>query len=777
MGSSLFSIGLTGLNAAQAGLITTSHNISNAGTAGYSRQNTVQSTNPAMFTGAGFFGEGTRVDTVKRAYNAFLNNQVLSADTKYNEYNTYSTEIAQIDNMLADATVGLSPALESFFGGVQEVAANPSSIPARQSMISTAESLVSRLRNLSDRLDDVRGGLESQIGETVGAISTYAKNIAEVNNKIMIAQQAGSAQPANDLLDRRDQLIQELNQLVRVSTNVDSDGAMSIFIGTGQPLVVGSIATTLKALPAISDPSRLDANILTQNGGAIAIPESLLGGGKLGGLLAMRSGALDSAQNQLGLIAVGIGTAFNAQHALGQDLNGKLGGDFFNQAEVSVTRYSNASTAFPAVDFTDVSKLSGDDYKLTFTDTVGSYTLKRVSDGAAVSAADVGLSITPNAISMVGDSFLIQPTRYAAGNFAVTLTDTRMVAAAAPLSARSGSTGLLSTAASNGATTISAPTVSSNDKLASLNAANSVFTYNAGTGNLDLSGLPSGMSVSYTDASGTVVGPAAAASIPYTSGMTVALWHAGASGNVQDVSFSISGAPANGNTFMLGGGTSNLGTASISAPVVTNTQNLGSLQASLTTLNYNSGANTLSVNNLPAGMSVAYTPLNGAQQVSAAGAPVPYSSGMSIAFGHADASGAFVQEVSFAVSGAPQNADQFVIGANTSGVSDSRNAVLLGNLQTTKMLLSANGQPSATLQSVYSQLVSSVGNKAREVNVNRDAQESLVEQATAAQKSAAGVNLDEEAANLIRYQQAYQAAGKVMSIASKLFDQVLSLGA
>ena len=777
MGSSLFSIGLTGLNAAQAGLITTSHNISNAGTAGYSRQNTVQSTNPAMFTGAGFFGEGTRVDTVKRAYNAFLNNQVLAADTKYNEYDTYSTEIAQIDNMLADASVGLSPALESFFGGVQEVAANPSSIPARQSMISTAQSLVSRLRNLSERLDEVRGGLESQIGETVGAISTYAKNIAEVNNKIMVAQQAGSAQPANDLLDTRDQLIQELNQLVRVSTNVDSDGAMSIFIGTGQPLVVGSTATTLKALPSIADPSRLDANILTQNGGAIAIPESLLGGGKLGGLLAMRSGALDSAQNQLGLIAVGIGTAFNAQHALGQDLNGKLGGDFFNQAEVSVTRYSNASTAFPAVDFTDVSKLSGDDYKLTFTDTVGSYTLKRVSDGAAVSAADVGLSITPASTSMVGDSFLIQPTRHAAGNFAVTLTDTRMVAAAAPLNARTGSTGLLSTTASNGATAISAPTIWSNDRLANLDAANSVFTYNAGTGNLDPSGLPSGTLVSYTNASGSVVGPAAAASIPYTSGMTVALWHTGSSGNVKDVSFSISGAPANGNTFLLGGGSSNLGTASISAPVVTNTQNLASLQAGLTTLNYNSSANTLSVNNLPSGMRVAYTPLNGTQQVSAPGTPVPYTSGMSIAFGHTDTSGAFVQEVSFAVSGAPQNADRFAIGANTSGVSDSRNAVLLGKLQTTKTLLSANGQPSASFQSVYSQLVSSVGNKAREVNVNRDAQESLVEQATAAQKSAAGVNLDEEAANLIRYQQAYQAAGKVMSIASKLFDQVLSLGA
>ena len=97
-------------------------------------------------------------------------------------------------------------------------------------------------------------------------------------------------------------------------------------------------------------------------------------------------------------------------------------------------------------------------------------------------------------------------------------------------------------------------------------------------------------------------------------------------------------------------------------------------------------------------------------------------------------------------------------------------------MQTTKLLLSADGQPSATLQSVYSQLVSSVGNKSREAQVNRDAQESLVSQATEAQQSVAGVNLDEEAANLIRYQQAYQASSKVMTIASKLFDEVLSLG-
>ena len=649
MGSSLFNIGLTGLNAAQAGLVTTSHNIANAGTAGYSRQSTVQSTNPAMFTGSGFFGEGTRVDTVKRAYNAFLNNQVLSADTKFNEYDTYSTEISQIDNMLADTTVGLSPALQSFFSGVQEVAANPSSIPARQSMISTAQGLASRLNNLSQRLDDVRSGIETQISDTVSTISTYAKDIADINNKIMIAQQAGSAQPANDLLDQRDQLVQELNKLVRVSTNVDSDGAMSVFIGTGQPLVVGANPTTLKALPSTADPSRVDANIITQNGGTIAIPESLLGGGKLGGLLSMRSGALDAAQNQLGLIAVGISTAVNAQNALGQDLNGNLGGDVFTRPSVGVTRYTNASTAFPTVDYSDVSKLTGDDYKLTFTDTVGSYTLTRVSDGTAVTAANVGLSITPAAASSVGDSFLIQPTRYAAGNFGVTLSDTRMIAAAAPITA----------AISKG----------------------------------------------------------------------------------------------------------NLGSASITAPVVSSTADLASFGTAAAPLKLTYAAGSLT--GFPASLPVTYTPLNGSPIALAAPvASVPYTSGMTISVGG----------VSFSMSGAVQDNDSFTVGPNTGGVSDSRNAVLLGKLQTTKALLSANGQPSATYQSVYSQLVSTIGNKAREVSVNRDAQQSLVDQATSAQQSVAGVNLDEEAANLIRYQQAYQAAGKVMSIASKLFEQVLSLG-
>ena len=253
------------------------------------------------------------------------------------------------------------------------------------------------------------------------------------------------------------------------------------------------------------------------------------------------------------------------------------------------------------------------------------------------------------AASSVGDSFLIQPTRYAAGNFGVTLSDTRMIAAAAPITA----------AISKG----------------------------------------------------------------------------------------------------------NLGSATITAPVVSSTADLASFGTAAVPLKLTYAAGSLT--GFPASLPVTYTPLNGSPIALAAPvASVPYTSGMTISVGG----------VSFSMSGAIQDNDSFTVGPNTGGVSDSRNAVLLGKLQTTKALLSANGQPSATYQSVYSQLVSTIGNKAREVSVNRDAQQSLVDQATSAQQSVAGVNLDEEAANLIRYQQAYQAAGKVMSIASKLFEQVLSLG-
>jgi len=639
----LLSIGITGLNASQAALSTTSHNIANASTPGYSRQSIVQGTQTALYTGSGFLGQGTLVDTVRRSYDQYLENQVLSADTKRASLQIYEDQISQIDNLLADSTVGLSPALQTFFDGVQEVAANPSSVPARQSMISSAQAMAARFQYLDARLSEIRDGVEGSISSTVDSINTYATEIANLNQRIVTAEAAGGGQPANDLYDTRDNLIRELNQLVRVTTVSESDGSRSVFIGSGQPLVVGVQTTTLTATPSTEDPSRLAIGLQLPGGSSVEMPESLLSGGTLGGLLEFRRDALDTAQNKLGLLAVGITEAFNAQHRLGQDLDGNLGTDFFTPLTPSVTAISGA-TSTPSVAFSDIGKLTGGTYKLTYTDTTGGYTLVDRATGASVNAADVGISITPPGTTVTGESFVIEPTRYAAQNITVGITDTRLVAAAGPVRAVDG-VGNLGSASVDGLTVTSVA---------------GFATGSPHIGDYSLSFDSTNNRYDVFDASNTLIG----------------------------------------------------------------------------TVAYNPASDSAGVTRtLP-------SPLDGIQ---------------------------------ITLSGVPSNGDSFTIESNTGGVADNSNAVALGALQTTKTMLSASGNATANFQSTYSNLVSEIGNKTSQAKVSRIAQESLVEQATATRESLSGVNLDEEAANLIRYQQAYQASAKVMSIASTLFDEILSI--
>ena len=158
----------------------------------------------------------------------------------------------------------------------------------------------------------------------------------------------------------------------------------------------------------------------------------------------------------------------------------------------------------------------------------------------------------------------------------------------------------------------------------------------------------------------------------------------------------------------------------------------------------------------------------GAPTTYPAGTAVPYAAGDTLSFGG----------VSFTVSGAPGDGDTFTVANNTGGVGDNRNALLLAALQTANTLdrNSVSGQNTSTFQSAYGQLVNQIGNKAHELEVTSSAENNRLAQAVQSQQAESGVNLDEEATNLLRYQQAYQAAAKVMQTASTLFDVLLSLG-
>src|SRR5476649_2690597 len=241
--SSLLSIGKSGLLAAQVGLSTTGNNITNAGVVGYSRQAAIQSDTATLDQGFGFVGTGTEVTAVRRYYDNFLAVQLRNAESNQASLSTYTAQISQVDNLLADPTAGLSPALQDFFNGVQDATSNPASAASRQAMLSTADSLASRFQGMSDRLSEIATGVNSQITSTVGQINSYASQIAKLNNTI--AGMTTDSKAPNDLLDQRDELLTELNKLVKTTVIPGDNNMVTVEMGTGQPLVVGAKAFTL----------------------------------------------------------------------------------------------------------------------------------------------------------------------------------------------------------------------------------------------------------------------------------------------------------------------------------------------------------------------------------------------------------------------------------------------------------------------------------------------------------------------------------------------------
>ncbi|GBG15819.1 flagellar hook-associated protein 1 FlgK [Novimethylophilus kurashikiensis] len=642
---SLFSVGVTGLNAAQIGLATAGHNITNADTEGYHRQTIVQGTNLATPSGSGFIGQGTNVETVKRVYSQFLDTQLQRVQTQSSYMDTYYGQISQIDNMLADPNSGLSPALQDFFSAVGDVSSNPQSVASRQSMLSGASALISRFQAISARLTDLQGGVNTQITDSVSLINSYAQQIAKLNDQITI-QGSSTNQPPNDLLDQRDNLISQLNAQVGATVIKQSDGSLNVFIGNGQPLIVGNTVYQLTTVRSPEDQQRVE--VAYQYGSKTTLlGTGSLSGGNLSGLLDFRDKSLIPAQNELGRVAMGVAETFNAQHQLGQDLSGNLGQDFFAVPGPSVLpSTNNTGTGSITAALSNVSALGVDDFRILYdganysvTNLTTHVTTTGVSAGS-LSTFIPGITLTEVAPPNAGDVFTVQPTRYAARDIALSNTigiDT--IAAAAPIVTGAG-------------------------------------TSNKGTG------VVSGGSV---DAVPTTPDP----SHPTTD-------------------------------------------LNLKNPV------------------------TITFNNPPTTFDVVDANLG----TLASG--VSFTAGGNISYNGWTVS----------ITGTPSSGDKFTIGPNVNGVSDNRNMLALAQLQTKNTLIGG----SASYQGAYSQIVSQVGNKSAELQVTSKAQAALLDQTKNAQQGLSGVNLDEEAANLLRYQQAYQASGKMLQIASTLFDSILAIG-
>ncbi|KVL24309.1 flagellar hook-associated protein FlgK [Burkholderia ubonensis] len=531
MSNTLMNLGISGLNAAIWGLTTTSNNISNAATPGYTIERPVYAEASGQYTGSGYLPQGVNTVTVQRQYSQYLSDQLNNAQTQGGALSTWNTLVAQLNNYVGSPTAGISTAITNYFTGLQNVANKAADTSVRQTAMSNAQVLADQLKAAGAQYDALRQSVNTQLSATVAQINTYTTQIAQLNQQIATAGSQG--QPPNQLMDQRDQAVSNLSSLAGIQV-VRNDQGYSVFMAGGQPLVVADKSYTLAAVTSSSDPSEL--SVVSQGiaganppGPNQALPDASLSGGTLGGLLAFRRQTLDPAQAQLGAIATSFAAQVNAQNALGVDLSGNPGGNLFSTGSPTVyANQANTGNATLNVSFANPSQPTTSDYTLSYQG-ANKYALTDRATGTVVGTATSatmpisigGLNFSVSGTMNAGDSFTVLPTRGALGGFSLATANGSAIAAAGPYVSSASTTNL-------GTGTIGAPSVTN---------ASAVTTTNPYTITIGTNGAGA-LTYTITNPSAT---PPTTAPVPYTAGTPITL--------APGLSVTMSGTPASGDTF------------------------------------------------------------------------------------------------------------------------------------------------------------------------------------------------------------------------------------
>lgn len=709
--SDVLSIGLSGARVSQQALATAGHNIANANTEGFSRQRVQVDTRPPQLSGVGALGTGVKINNVNRIHDEFVSAEMRSNASISSGLETNYEFTSQIDNMLADPQAGLAPTLHSFFAAINNVSNEPSSQSARQVLIGEANALSERFSYLDSRFESLRKGTNETLKSHIEDVNNIAKSIADVNWKIVLAREVTQGEPS-DLLDQRERLLHQLSQKVVVRSNEQEDGALNVFIGNGQTLVLGRRSASLGLKANQHDPSQLE--VVYKNQGVDSIVTKFLKGGSIGGLLDFRESMLGGAQNELGRIAIGVTKTFNDQHHKGMTLDNKLGGDFFNSIDQStpltLPSGTNKGNYALKTTITNTDNLTVSDYFLNYNN--GIYTLIRESDEEIIGkfnslpqrVESEGFTVELERGETIenGDSYLIRPTRAAAREFSVDIKRANDIAAASPVRVRTS-------------------------------------VHNMGDIKATLKSVADTDTPSFTTMQGML---SPTVTVRFIDENRIELLDdKGKVIQTQQLNEQNKAIPA---TPAVLGEKGSPATPAIPATPSSRTDEFKSLSDN----EHNSDSDGLA-EKIETG--IFYDPAKGINLF-------PTPGGMSTGY-----------NVQF--SGKAKTGDTFVIEFNTDAVGNNINALELGELQSRATL--DNG--TSNYNEVYSQLVSRVGSKTHELDVNREAQGILYAQAKAQREAVSGVNLDEEAADLVRYQQAYQANAKVISAASEMFDTLIGV--
>ena len=449
--SDIYGISVSALQAFQQAINVTSNNIANASTPGYDAESIILTEAIPQANGSATIGSGVAVSGVTRAFSQAATNQLNTSQSSLGQLNSLQTYTSQIDNLIGTTGGGLSTALTGFYSAWSGVANDPTSTASRQALVSAAQGVSTSLQSTTSQLNSLNTDVNTRITADVTQINSVASTISALNQQIVLTQGQSGGQAPNELLNQRDQAVSTLSGLVGVTTTTSSDGALNVFVGNGQPLVLDGQVNKLTTVADQYNASRLDVSSTAAKG---AVLNGVLTSGDLGGLFAARTQAIDPALNQLGQIATALSTSVNTQQSAGVDLNGAIGTPIFSAPTPTATPSAkNTGTAGATVAISDVGALKANDYVLSYKG--GAYSLA-TTDGTNVpltgngTAANPltadGISITLTGTPAANDTFLIQPTASTAANLSVVLTNPSKIAAASAITASAA------TANSGGAT-------------------------------------------------------------------------------------------------------------------------------------------------------------------------------------------------------------------------------------------------------------------------------------------------------------------------------------
>ncbi|HAF17335.1 MAG: flagellar hook-associated protein FlgK [Thermacetogeniaceae bacterium] len=337
-------IGLRSLRTQQRSLDVTSHNIANANTPGYTRQEAIMVTTPPYpvpaldgYIGAGQIGTGVEVSEIRRMRDRFLDYQMRSESKILGYWEAQQDALEKIEGIINEPSdSGLRSIMEDFWIALDELAKDPESLAARSLVVETGRSLADAFNHIDTQLSELVSDLNRNLKVMVDDINSMARQIADLNMQILKVEVSGAR--ANDLRDKRDLLVDRLAKTINIKVVENENGTITVNI-SGRALVQGENANKLVVGNSDDYPE-----IYWQDDQSRSYPLTITGG-TVRGIIDARGykhgeeveGFIPALQKQMDILAKGIAEAFNEIHRIGAGLNGDTGLDFFMSKDGSVS--------------------------------------------------------------------------------------------------------------------------------------------------------------------------------------------------------------------------------------------------------------------------------------------------------------------------------------------------------------------------------------------------------------------------------------------------------